>query len=126
MRRFKAGVAHLIDRERPLPSGGSTRALFFGRSDGEFSLRLSLSGRAVYTVPRTIVFHRVKKRGFRFVHQQIRNRWLLILVTYSWRSVVTLLPAFFIDECAVIASLMVQVSLRTAWQLIATSSGGCP
>lgn len=70
-----------------------------------------MSGRAVYTVPRTLVSHRVKKRGFRFVHQQIRNRWLLILVTYSWRSIVTLLPAFLIDECALIASLMVQGKL---------------
>lgn len=59
----------------------------------------------IYTVPRAIVFHRVKKRGFRFVHQQIRNRWMLILVTYSWRSIVSLLPAFLIYECALIAFL---------------------
>jgi GT2 family glycosyltransferase len=120
--RAQGGVAYLLDKEAALAIGGFDESFFFGRSDGEFSLRLHCSGRNIYTIPTAVVFHRVKKRGFKYVRQQIRNRWMLILVNYSWRSVALLMPAFLIYECSLIVFLTAKGRFRDYlagnWQVV--------
>lgn len=108
---LQGGIAYIVDREAALAIGGFDESYFFGRSDGEFSLRLTMSGRTIYNVPTAVVFHRVKRRGFKFVRQQIRNRWMLILVNYSWQSILVLLPAFLVYECSLVGFLMIKGKL---------------
>jgi GT2 family glycosyltransferase len=104
----QGGVAFLLDREAAVAIGGFDETYFFGRSDVEFDLRLHLSGRKLYVVPSALVFHRMKDRGFKYLRRQIRNRWLLILQNYAWRSIIVLSPALITYELALIGFLTVK------------------
>jgi GT2 family glycosyltransferase len=104
----QGGVAYLVDRDAALAIGGFDESYFFGRSDVEFDLRLHLSGRKLYSVPSARVFHRIKNRGFKYLRRQIRNRWMLILENYSWRSILILLPALIFYEIALISFLTIK------------------
>lgn len=101
----QAGVAYMVDREAAMAIGGYDESYFFGRSDGEFSFRLTLAGYNIYTVPKAIAYHQMKKRGLKYVQQQIRNRWILILTTYSWRTLIIIAPVLLIYECSLIVFL---------------------
>lgn len=102
---IQGGVAYLIDRDAALSLGGYDESYYFGRSDGEISLRLTLAGRRVYTVPRAVVYHRFTPRGLANVRNQVRNRWMLILTTYSARTLLVLSPALLAYEVLLLAFL---------------------
>jgi GT2 family glycosyltransferase len=104
----QGGVAYVVDRNVATTIGGYDETYFFGRSDGEFTFRITLAGYNIYTVPKAIVYHQMKKRGLKYIRQQIRNRWILILTTYSWRTIIIIAPALLVYEC----SLMVFLSLK--------------
>ncbi|WP_447968827.1 glycosyltransferase family 2 protein [Nitrospira sp. M1] len=118
----QGGVAFLIKKEVVLHMGGYDESYFFGRTDGEFSFRLTLSGHQIYSVPRAIVYHRMKKRGLKQVERQVRNRWLLILQTYSWKTLVVLIPALLVYEVSVVAFLALKGRLpqyfKANWQVL--------
>ena len=67
--------------------------------DGEFHHRVNLSGLRCYAVPTAVVYHKAIKGPPR-VYGQLLNRWHIILETYSWRTVVLVLPAMLLYECA--------------------------
>jgi GT2 family glycosyltransferase len=108
----QAGVAYMIDRETAMAIGGYDESYFFGRSDGEFSFRLTLAGYDVYTVPKAIAYHQMKKRGFKYIRQQIRNRWILILTAYSWRTLIVITPVLLVYECALILFLTIKGHIK--------------
>jgi GT2 family glycosyltransferase len=65
--------------------------------DGEFHHRINLSGMGCYAVPTALVFHKAIK-GTPRVYGQHRNRWSMILQTYSWRTIFFISPTLVIYE----------------------------
>lgn len=86
---------------------------FFGRTDGEFSFRLTISGYKLYTVPNAICYHRVKERGLSKLFYQVRNRWYFILTIYSLRTLIVLAPALLAYEISLVMYLLLKGNLIT-------------
>jgi len=105
------GVSYIVDREKALRIGLFDEDYFFGRTDGEFTFRLTAAGFKCLSVPKAIVYHKVKKRGLSKAFYQVRNRWYLILQNYSWRTIFFIFPALLIYEISVLAFLMAKGSL---------------
>ena len=99
------GVSYLVSRDAAISIGLFDEDYFFGRTDGEFTFRLTLAGYKLYTVPKAACYHRVKKRGLSKVFYQTRNRWYLILSTYSLRTLVFLMPALSVYEMSLVLFL---------------------
>ena len=101
-----AGICLLVRKQAALAIGLFDEYYFFGRTDGEFTFRLSLAGHRLYAVPAAVCWHKVKRRGLTKVFYQVRNRWYLILTTYSLRSLVLLAPALLVYEVSVAGFLL--------------------
>ena len=99
------GVSYMASKEQALSIGLFDEYYFFGRTDGEFTFRLTQAGKEVYTVPKAICYHRVKRRGLSKVFYQVRNRWYLMLTTYAWRTIALLAPALVVYELSLIVFL---------------------
>jgi GT2 family glycosyltransferase len=106
------GVSYLLDRDKAQQIGLFDEDYFFGRTDGEFTYRLSLAGYKLYTVPNAICLHRVKIRGLSKVFYQIRNRWDMILKCYSARTLLFISPALIVYEVALILFMLKQSQLK--------------
>lgn len=106
------GVSYLLSREKALAVGLFDEDYFFGRTDGEFTYRLTISGYELYTVPKAVCFHRVKKRGTTKVYYQVRNRWHVILTSYAWRTIFLACPAFLLYELTLFPFLAIKGSTR--------------
>jgi GT2 family glycosyltransferase len=65
--------------------------------DGEFHHRVNLSGMKCYAVPTALVYHKAIKGAPR-IYGQHRNRWSIILQTYSWRTILIIAPALLTYE----------------------------
>ncbi len=102
------GVCYVIDRRKAAEIGYMDESYFFGRTDGEFTFRLTISGFNCYTVPAAIAYHRVKQRGLGIIFYQVRNRWYLMLQTYSWRTLFMIIPALVLYEVMVAGFLFMQ------------------
>jgi len=105
------GVAYIVDKEKALQIGLFDEDYFFGRTDGEFTLRLTISGFKCLSVPKALVYHKVKARGLSKVFYQVRNRWYLILQTYSWKTIFLIIPALVVYEISVLAFLTAKGTL---------------
>jgi GT2 family glycosyltransferase len=75
--------------------------------DGEFHHRINLSGMACYSVPHAQVYHEAVK-GTPRIYGQIRNRWFLILQTYSFKTILVISPALLIYELSLILFLILK------------------
>lgn len=93
-----SGTCLLVSKPAATAIGLFDEDYFFGRTDGEFTFRLTISGYQLYTVPEAICYHRVKTRGLSKVFYQVRNRWYFILTTYSLKTLLLLIPAFLVYE----------------------------
>ncbi|MCG5059612.1 MAG: glycosyltransferase family 2 protein [Limnoraphis sp. WC205] len=111
-----SGTCLLVSKSAAETIGLFDEDYFFGRTDGEFSFRLTISGHQLYTVPPAICYHRVKKRGLSKVFYQVRNRWYFILTIYSLRTLMVLIPALLIYEVSLIAFLMLKGNIITYFQ----------
>jgi len=99
---------------------------FFGRTDGEFTFRLTLAGQPLYAVPQAICYHRVKKRGLSKVFYQIRNRWYFTLTLYAWRTIVLAAPALLLYELSIISFLWVKGAGKDYFAAISQVLGNLP
>ena len=70
----------------------------FGWSDGEFMFRATLSGLKCYNVPAARVLHHFKVWGTGRSFYQMRNRWFIILINYSLRTLIVISPMLFLYE----------------------------
>ena len=102
------GVCYVIDRRKAAGVGYFDESYFFGRTDGEFTFRLTISGYNCYTVPNALAYHKVKRRGLGKVFYQVRNRWYLMLQTYSWQTLLLIAPALMFYEVMVCGFLTMQ------------------
>ena len=105
------GVSYMVSKEAALSVDLFDEYYFFGRTDGEFTFRLTQAGQTLYTVPKAVCYHRVKRRGLSKVFYQVRNRLYLMLTTYSWKTIVFLLPALIVYEISLVAFLLLKGSI---------------
>ncbi len=73
--------------------------------DGEFHHRIRMLGLNCYSVPSAIVYHNVI-RVYPRVYGQIRNRWLMIIQTYSLKTLILISPALLIYEMSLFILLL--------------------
>ncbi|MGF1480872.1 MAG: glycosyltransferase family 2 protein [Cyanophyceae cyanobacterium] len=107
-----SGTCLLISKPAAQKVGLFDEDYFFGRTDGEFTFRLTLSGYKLYTVPQAVTYHRVKRRGLSKVFYQVRNRWYFTLTMYSWRTLLLSLPALLLYEIFLILFLLSKGALK--------------
>lgn len=100
------GVSYTVNKEKALRIGLFDEDYFFGKTDTEFTFRLTLSGFKCLSVPQAIVYHKMKPRGLSKAFYQVRNRWSLILQTYSLRTILFVTPALLLYEISVLAFLI--------------------
>lgn len=103
-----AGITLMVSKRAAISVGLFDEYYFFGRTDGEFALRLTQAGKKIYAVPKAVSYHRVKRRGLSKVFYQIRNRWVLMLTTYSWKTLALISPALFVYEISLIVFLLAE------------------
>jgi hypothetical protein len=101
-----SGGIMLVDKAAALAVGGFDEDFFFGYDDGEFTYRVTASGRSVVQVPRARIYH-IEKPGRRTdrLRFQIRGRWDFILKNYAARTLILLAPALFVFEIANVSFL---------------------
>jgi len=101
-----SGGIMMVRKDAALALGGFDEDFIFGYDDGEFTYRVSASGRRVEQVPAARIYHLEKPgRNPERLRYQIRGRWTLILKAYSARSLVLLAPALLMFEAAQVVFL---------------------
>ena len=94
-----SGAAFLIPRVILERIGPFDEATFFYLEDTELSLRAQLAGYECVTCPASVVYHkyelRMLPRKFFYIE---RNRWIVMLRTYRWRTLLLLFPALAATE----------------------------
>jgi GT2 family glycosyltransferase len=89
----------LLDKKRASRVGFFDEEYGFGwGEDSEMFHKLTILGEKCYHVPRAVGFHLPEKRTAQRAFYQVRNRWLLILETYSWRTILLLAPVLLAHE----------------------------
>ena len=107
-----AGAVLVVDKEKAIYVGLFDEDYFFGKTDTEFTFRLTLSGFKCISVPRAIVYHKVKMRGLSQVFYQVRNRKFLIFQTYSLKTLFFIIPALLIYEVSLLFFLIFKGELK--------------
>ena len=104
------GACNLVRMNAIRHAGGYNELFFHYFEDHEFSLRMNAFGHRTYCQPTATVFHKKGKGtpGLSFrnkdkypprrAYHTIRNRWMTILITYQFRTIVLLIPALFLFE----------------------------
>lgn len=100
-----SGLTMLVERDKVLQIGLFDEDYFFGWDDADFSFRMTISGFKCLHVPQAVVYHKLKKRGLSKAFYQIRNRWYLILKSYSSRTLFLLWPILLVYELGLLLFL---------------------
>ncbi|MCZ6597170.1 MAG: glycosyltransferase family 2 protein [Planctomycetota bacterium] len=102
-------ICLLLDRDTVLEVGGYDEDFFVLYEDLDLSLRLRLAGHRLLSVEDAIVLHKGGTAGISFrsgsyprerVRLHSRNRWLLLLKNYHWRTLVLCFPGILVYELA--------------------------
>jgi GT2 family glycosyltransferase len=112
----------MVDRTRLPPDVAFDEEFFIYLEDHDFGLRSRVLGAEIIAVPDALCYHRegtaglsVRREG-KYVPMRvfwlIRNRWLLILKSYSLRSLLVLSPIFLVYELAQLAVVIKKGWLR--------------
>ncbi len=110
----------LVDRERMPPAASFDEDLFFQFEDHDFGVRLRALGGELLSVPQARCYHGLGSVGISIrqlgrysqtrVLGLIRNRWALMLKTWSLKTLLLLAPLFAVYETAQIAMV-----IRKGW-----------
>ncbi len=95
-------LAALVHRDQLLELGGYDKSFFILFEDHDLSYRIRVCGYRIRSVPNAIVEHRAGTAGISFrggpvypprrLFLHSRNRWMLILKCYRWRTIVLAMP----------------------------------
>lgn len=107
-----SGTCMLISKEAATKIGLFDEDYFFGKDDGEFSFRLTVSGYKLYAIPAATCYHRVKKRGLSKAFYNVRNRWYFMLTIYSLRTLILLIPANAVYEIFLFLFLLIKGGIK--------------
>lgn len=115
-------LAALVDRDKLLAVGGYDPAFFILFEDHDLSYRLRVAGYRIRTVPTACVEHRAGTEGISFrggaryparrLFLHSRNRWLVILKCYRWRTLVLTMPGVLLLGVAYVFFAWRQGALR--------------
>ncbi len=97
-----SGAAFLARREALERIGGFDERFFMYLEDTELSLRARLAGYATVLAPSSQVVHdwQLSVPAWKFYYLE-RNRYLLLLTIFRWRTLAALLPALLLAEAGV-------------------------
>jgi GT2 family glycosyltransferase len=94
-----SGAAFAIRKDVFELLGGFDEDFFMYMEDVDLSIRARLAGYKVLYVPDSIVYHNYALRfGAKKTLYQERNRYLLLLKSLHWRTLLALLPAILLTE----------------------------
>ncbi len=94
-----SGAAFVMRRELFQALGGFDGAFFMYMEDTDLAWRARLAGYACHYVPQSVVAHHYGLRfGPRKVYFQERNRYLMLLKSLRWPTLLALLPALLLAE----------------------------
>jgi GT2 family glycosyltransferase len=94
-----SGAAFAISRALFFALDGFDERFFLYMEDTDLSWRARLAGFKCICVPRSVAYHHYTLRfGPLKTFYQERNRYLLMLKSLRWRSLLLLLPAFLLAE----------------------------
>jgi len=100
-------IAILLDRDAVLSCGGYDEDFFILFEDFDLALRLKIAGHGILSVEDAICLHQGGTPGISFrggtypkirAFYHSRNRWLLIVKNYRWRTVLVALPGIALYE----------------------------
>ncbi len=110
----------MVDRLRLPGDVTFDESFFYMFEDHDFGLRVRAHGAEIIAVPTAHCYHGAGTEGLsirqlgtyskRRVYYLIRNRWLVVLKNYSWRTLLVLAPMFALYECAQLA-----IAARKGW-----------
>lgn len=105
-------VSMLIDKEKIKKVGSFDESFYIYLNDFEFALRARLGGGKIFSVPKSIVYHKGGSKGQSFrgagkyppmrAFYIFRNRWLMILKLYSVKTLIICLPSLLVYEAVLI------------------------
>ena len=94
-----SGAAFAIRRSLFDALGGFDAAFFLYMEDTDLSWRARLAGYTCRYVPESIVYHDyVLRFGPRKTYYQERNRWMMLLKTLRWGTLVVMVPTLLVGE----------------------------
>jgi GT2 family glycosyltransferase len=94
-----SGAAFAIRRELFETLGGFDESFFLYVEDSDLSLRARLAGHRLLAVPRAVIYHDYRLQfGPQKVFYQERNRTLMLLKAFHWRTLLILAPALALGE----------------------------
>jgi GT2 family glycosyltransferase len=110
-----SGAAFVIRREVLRQIGPFDESFFMYFEDTDLSLRAQLAGFKCLYVPRAVVRHQYRfKLSPRKCFYQERNRYLTLLRTFRWPTLLVLLPALLLSE-AIVWGYLLSRGPRTMW-----------
>jgi GT2 family glycosyltransferase len=94
-----SGAAFLMRRELFERLGGFDASFFLYMEDTDLSLRARLAGQHILYVPNAVVYHNYRMHfGLRKIYYLERNRYLMLLKVFRWRTLLALLPGLLLAE----------------------------
>lgn len=94
-----SGAAFVIRRDLFEALGGFDETFFLYMEDTDLSWRARLAGYRCLCVPQSVVYHDYSMRfGPKKTFYQERNRYLMLLKSLRWRTLMFLLPALLLAE----------------------------
>lgn len=113
-----SGAAFAMRKDVFEALGGFDEAFFLYMEDTDLSWRAGVAGYKCLYVPRSVVHHDYSLRfGPRKTFYQERNRYLLLLKSLRWRTLLVLLPALLLGEVVTWGFVLLREGQRLANKL---------
>ena len=119
---YASGAAVLYRAEALKKVGLFDERFFMYHEDIDLSWRIRLAGYAVELAPRSFVYHKYSFKGQtrkQWWQLEERNRWIVLLTLYKWRTLLLFTPVLLFMEAGVIA-----YSIAKGWFLYKLKSYG--
>lgn len=128
--------AFLADRSRLPPGLAFDETYFYMFEDHDFGIRAKLQGAAVLSVTDAYCYHGSGTAGLsirqlgtyssRRVYYLIRNRWLVMLKNFSWRTLLVCAPIYLFYEAVQAVVVVRKRWHREWWQAVRWMLGNLP
>jgi len=113
-----SGAAFAIRRDLFEALGGFDESFFLYVEDSDLSLRARLAGYRLLCVPQAVVYHKYRLQfGPQKTFYQERNRTLMVLKSFHWRTLLVLAPALALGEVVTWGFLLLRERRQWAQKL---------
>lgn len=102
-----SGCAPLIHTDAARKAGLFEPRYFFGKTDGEFAYRITISGYDIVEPANAQVLHHHHKRGSKYYKHQLCNRWHFMLKDFQLRTLIAIAPLLLFHEPALFLLVLV-------------------